>query len=42
MLAWGVGAIMTLGVTVLVALGVLVTPYLIDVIAPGFEVTSAT
>jgi putative peptidoglycan lipid II flippase len=37
MLAWGVGAIMTLGVTVLVAIGVLVTPYLIDVIAPGFE-----
>jgi putative peptidoglycan lipid II flippase len=37
MLAWGVGAIMTIGVTVLVAIGVLVTPYLIDVIAPGFE-----
>jgi putative peptidoglycan lipid II flippase len=37
MLAWGVGAIMTVGVTVLVAIGVLVTPYLIDVIAPGFE-----
>ena len=37
MLAWGVGAILTLGVTVLVAIGVLVTPYLIDVIAPGFE-----
>jgi putative peptidoglycan lipid II flippase len=37
MLAWGVGAIMTIGVTVLVAVGVLVTPYLIDVIAPGFE-----
>jgi putative peptidoglycan lipid II flippase len=37
MLAWGVGAIMTLGVSILVALGVLATPYLIDVIAPGFE-----
>jgi putative peptidoglycan lipid II flippase len=37
MVAWGVGAILTLGVSVLVALGVLVTPYLIDVIAPGFE-----
>ena len=37
MVAWGVGAIMTVGVTVLVAIGVLVTPYLIDVIAPGFE-----
>ena len=37
MLAWGVGAILTIGVTVLVAIGVLVTPYLIDVIAPGFE-----
>ena len=37
MLAWGVGAILTLGVSVLVAIGVLVTPYLIDVIAPGFE-----
>jgi putative peptidoglycan lipid II flippase len=37
MLAWGVGAIMTLGVSILVAIGVLVTPYLIDVIAPGFE-----
>jgi putative peptidoglycan lipid II flippase len=37
MLAWGVGAIMTLTVSILVAIGVLVTPYLIDVIAPGFE-----
>ena len=37
LLAWAVGAIMTLGVTVLVAIGVLVTPYLIDVIAPGFD-----
>ena len=37
MLAWGVGAILTLGVSILVAIGVLVTPYLIDVIAPGFE-----
>ena len=37
MVAWGVGAIMTLGVSIMVALGVLVTPYLIDVIAPGFE-----
>ncbi|MDO8434371.1 MAG: murein biosynthesis integral membrane protein MurJ [Candidatus Binatus sp.] len=37
MVAWGVGAILTLGVSVLVALGVMVTPYLIDVIAPGFE-----
>ena len=37
MLAWGVGAILTSGVSILVAIGVLVTPYLIDVIAPGFE-----
>ncbi len=37
MLAWGVGAILTLGVSVMVAIGVMVTPYLIDVIAPGFE-----
>jgi putative peptidoglycan lipid II flippase len=37
MVAWGVGAILTLGVSVMVAIGVLVTPYLIDVIAPGFE-----
>ena len=37
MLAWGVGAILTLGVSILVAIGVMVTPYLIDVIAPGFE-----
>ena len=37
MVAWGVGAMLSLGVSILVALGVLVTPYLIDVIAPGFE-----
>jgi putative peptidoglycan lipid II flippase len=37
MVAWGVGAILTLGVSILVAIGVMVTPYLIDVIAPGFE-----
>lgn len=37
MVAWGVGAIMTLGVSILVAIGVMVTPYLIDVIAPGFQ-----
>src|ERR1039458_3767728 len=36
MLAWGVGAILKIGVSVLVAIGVMVTPYLIDVIAPGF------
>jgi putative peptidoglycan lipid II flippase len=37
MVALGVGAILTLGVSILVAIGVMVTPYLIDVIAPGFE-----
>lgn len=37
MVAWAVGAILTLGVSVMVAIGVAVTPYLIDVIAPGFE-----
>ncbi|MDB5107863.1 MAG: integral rane protein MviN, partial [Candidatus Binatus sp.] len=37
MVAWAVGAILTLGVSILVAIGVMVTPYLIDVIAPGFE-----
>ena len=36
MLAWGVGAILALGVRA-GAIGVLVTPYLIDVIAPGFD-----
>lgn len=37
MVAWAVGAILTLGVSMMVAVGVAVTPYLIDVIAPGFE-----
>ncbi len=36
-LAWTVGAMLALGVAVLVALGVLAAPYLIMVIAPGFE-----
>ncbi len=37
MVAWGVGALLSLGVAILVTLGVISAPYLIDVIAPGFE-----
>ncbi|HEY6417790.1 MAG TPA: murein biosynthesis integral membrane protein MurJ [Candidatus Binataceae bacterium] len=37
MLAWGVGALLSLGVAILVTLGIIGAPYLIDVIAPGFE-----
>ncbi len=37
MVAWGVGALLTLAVAILVALGIFCAPYLIDVIAPGFE-----
>ncbi len=36
LLAWAVGAVLALSVSILVALGVAFTPYLIDVIAPGF------
>ena len=37
MVAWGVGAIMTLAVALMVVAGVVASPYLIDVIAPGFQ-----
>ncbi len=37
LLAWGVGALLALMVAVLVLGGMLATPYLITVIAPGFE-----
>ena len=37
LLAWGVGAILALIASVLVLVGVLAAPYLIDVIAPGFS-----
>jgi putative peptidoglycan lipid II flippase len=37
MLAWGVGALLSLAVAILVVLGIAVAPYLIDVIAPGFH-----
>lgn len=37
MLAWGLASIMTLGVALLVAIGVVAAPYLIMVIAPGFH-----
>jgi putative peptidoglycan lipid II flippase len=37
MVAWGVGAMLTLAVSILVAAGIFAAPYLIDVIAPGFE-----
>ncbi|MGH7813167.1 MAG: murein biosynthesis integral membrane protein MurJ [Candidatus Binataceae bacterium] len=37
MVAWGVGAILALAMAVLVAIGVLATPFLIDAIAPGFS-----
>jgi len=36
-LAWAVAAMLSLTVSVLVLLGVLTTPYLIDAIAPGFH-----
>lgn len=36
MLAWGVGALLAVGVAILVALGVWGAPWLIAVIAPGF------
>jgi putative peptidoglycan lipid II flippase len=37
LLAWAVGAVLALAVSILVALGIVFTPYLIDVIAPGFS-----
>lgn len=37
MLAWGVGAVLSAAMALLSAIGVIVAPYLIDVIAPGFE-----
>ena len=37
LLAWGVGAILALVVSVLVVVGIAAAPYLIVVIAPGFE-----
>ena len=37
LLAWGVGAILALIVSVLVVVGISAAPYLITVIAPGFE-----
>jgi putative peptidoglycan lipid II flippase len=37
MVAWGVGALLALAVSMLVVLGVLTAPYLIEVIAPGFS-----
>lgn len=37
LLAWSVGAMLALGVSVLVLLGVLTAPWLIEVIAPGFS-----
>ncbi len=37
LLAWGVGAILALIVSVLVVVGIAAAPYLIIVIAPGFE-----
>jgi putative peptidoglycan lipid II flippase len=37
LLAWSVGALLSLAVAILVAVGVLFTPYLIDAIAPGFH-----
>jgi putative peptidoglycan lipid II flippase len=36
LLAWAVGCVLALSVSILVLLGVAFTPYLIDVIAPGF------
>lgn len=37
MVAWGVGAMLSVAVAILVAAGIFAAPYLIDVIAPGFE-----
>jgi len=37
LLAWSVGAILSLAIAVLVVAGVIFTPYLIDAIAPGFH-----
>ncbi|MBF6569669.1 MAG: murein biosynthesis integral membrane protein MurJ [Candidatus Binataceae bacterium] len=37
LLAWSVGAILSLAMAILVAIGVLAAPYLIEVIAPGFH-----
>ena len=37
LLAWSVGAILSFTIAILVALGVIFTPYLIDAIAPGFH-----
>src|SRR5216684_6753579 len=37
LLAWAVGAILSLVIAAMVALGVVFTPYLIDAIAPGFH-----
>jgi putative peptidoglycan lipid II flippase len=36
MVAWAVGALLSLAVAILVAVGIVTAPYLIDVIAPGF------
>jgi putative peptidoglycan lipid II flippase len=37
LLAWSVGAILSLAIAILVLVGVIFTPYLIDAIAPGFH-----
>ncbi len=37
LLAWSVGAILSLAIAILVVAGVIFTPYLIDAIAPGFH-----
>ncbi|HYB90057.1 MAG TPA: murein biosynthesis integral membrane protein MurJ [Candidatus Binataceae bacterium] len=37
MVAWGVGALLSLACAILVAIGVAAAPYLIEVIAPGFQ-----
>jgi putative peptidoglycan lipid II flippase len=37
LLAWSVGALLSLAIAILVVAGVLFTPYLIDAIAPGFH-----
>ena len=37
LLAWAVGAILALVISAMVAIGVLLTPHLIDAIAPGFH-----
>jgi putative peptidoglycan lipid II flippase len=36
-LAWAVGALLSLAIAILVAIGVIAAPYLIDAIAPGFH-----